>query len=305
MSLQKLVEHFNHNFAKEHECDFHPFVLKNNQVTGIFGIAHITSKFAPVHSLSNIGSIISYAAKAVTSNHENLNVKTEKITRLLTKTLNKPAHVRSIITFDRLCRTVNLLNYLELANRNNFLITEVDPRHILSVPYNHGAYFEEIIVYSGLRTQNVVVSMTIAGVHQEHYPKLLQGLNNYRECGYQIALNIGYLISADKTLDLIKQLAPDYVIVAAPNESYARVSLNASLIAALEHLKKLTVSLGGKIILQDVQRAEQTLCAVQLGFDAIQLSFDLAQEAFYENLSSFKDYKTELNELNYLDYSVA
>lgn len=278
MLLQQLVEHFNHSFAQEHDCDFQPFVLNNRRVTGLFGIAQISSQFTPIHTPANSQVIAGYAAKAVISNDENRKVKIDK---LLTKTLNKPAHVRSIVSFDRLCRTVNLLNYLELASYYNFLITEVDPRHILSISYNHGAYFEEVIVYSGLKTQNVVISMTIEGVHQEHYPQLLQGLKNYRECGYQIALNIGHLISADKMLTFINQLAPDYVIVAAPHESYASLTANSSLITALQNLKKLIGSLAGKTILQNVTQPEQALIAVQIGFD-------LVQGAYYETLPEFK-----------------
>lgn len=281
MSLQQLVDHFNDTFAQEHQCNFHPFVLNNNKVTGVFGIAHINSKFTPIHTAYDFHLIEGYAAQAIASTEEKSQIKTAKVNRLLEKTLNKPGHVRSIISFDRLCRTVNLLNYLPLANNNNFLITEVDPYHILSIPYNHGAYFEEIIVYSGLKTQNVVISMTITGVHELHYPQLLKGLNNYRECGYKIALNIGRLISADKTILFINQLSPDYVIVTAPNESYSCLSLNSSLMAALQHLKELTASLGGQIMLQDVNKPEQGLCAAQIGFD-------LVEGAYYKKIAGNK-----------------
>jgi EAL domain-containing protein (putative c-di-GMP-specific phosphodiesterase class I) len=296
MLLQQLVEHLNNTFELEHECDFRPFLLNKNKVTGIFGLAHITSKFSPVRILASPHLTAGYASQAIASTDNICQVKNAKLKRLLTKTLNKPAYVRSIVSFDRLCRTLNLLNYLELAE-NNFLITEVCPRHILSVPYNHGAYFEEIIVRSGLKTQNVVISMTIGGVHPEHYPKLLRGLKNYRECGYQIALNIGHLISADKTIALINQLSPDYVIVAAPNEICSNLSDNSSLIAALRRLKELTTSLDGQTILQEVKQFKQSLCAVKIGFD-------LVQGDYYEKLPNFSD--ADLSEHQYAiqDYSI-
>lgn len=288
MTLQQLVEHFNDNFVREHECDFRPFFLNNHKVTGIFGIAHITSQFTPVHTLYGAHLIEGYAAQAIASTDEMQSVKTAKINKLLEKTLNKPAHVPSIVSFDRLCRTVNLLNYLALAHNNNFLITEVDPRHILSIPYGHGMYFEDVIVYSGLKTQNVVISMTTTGIHQEHYQQLLQGLNNYRECGYKIALNIGHLISSDKTISFINQLSPDYVIVSAP------FNLNSSLIIALRNLKETTTSLGGKIILKNVKQPEQGLCATQIGFDLVhgeyyETSPDF-QTGFVKNRHDIKNY---------------
>lgn len=289
MSLQQLVENFNERFAQEHECDFHPFVLSNNKVTGIFCIAHITSQFTPLHNVYDTFLIEGgYAAKAIISTDEMPAAKTAKINRLLEKTLNKPAHVRSIVTFDRLCRTVNLLNYLELAHNNNFLIMEVDPRHILSIPYNHGAYFEEIVVYSGLKTQNIVISMTIAGVYQEHYPQLLQGLNNYRECGYKISLNVGHLISADKTISFINQLSPDFVIVTAPNDSYNNMDSNSSLMSALRNLKKQVNSIGGKTILKDVRNSEQALCVAHIGFDLVQGDYYDEAPAFHTSLVTYK-----------------
>ena len=281
MSLQQLVEHFNGNFSKEHECDFHPFVLKNNKVTGIFGIAHITSQFTPVHALHGSQLIEGYTAQAIATSGETPPVKIAKINKLLEKTLNKPAHVRSIVTFDRLCRTVNLLNYLEVARTNNFLITEVDPRHILSIPYNHGAYFEEIIIYSGLKTKNIVISLAITGVHEAHNSQLLQGLNNYRECGYKIALNVGHLISADKAISFINKISPDYVIVSAPNENYANFNLNSSLMLALKNLKNITHSLGGKTILKNIKQSEQGLCAAQIGFDLIEGDYYESQPNFH------------------------
>jgi EAL domain-containing protein (putative c-di-GMP-specific phosphodiesterase class I) len=295
MPLQNLVDHFNNNFAQEHECDFRPFLLNANKVSGTFGLAHIESEFSPVRMLANPHLITGYAAQAIASTHEMGEVKAAKMKRLLTKTLNKPAHVRSIVSFDRLCRIVNLLNYLSLAHDDNFLITKVDPHHILGIPYNHGAYFEQAVGYSGLKTQNIVISMMITGVHQIHFPQLLKGLNNYRDHGYQIALNIGNLVSADKTINLIKQLCPDYIIVTAPNESYASLGLNASLTKAFRHLKELTAVLHGKMILQEVKQPEQELCATQIGFD-------LVQGVYYEKLPDvFEKPESHVKNYHYID----
>lgn len=300
MSLQQLVEHFNDNFEREHDCDFRPFFLNDeHKVTGMFGVAHITSQFTPLHTVYDTVLIEGgYAAQAIVSTDKMPPIKTAKINRLLEKTLNKPAHVRSIVTFDRLSRTVNLLNYLELAGKDNFLITEVDPRHILSIPYNHGVYFEEIIRYTGLKTENVVISMTLTGVHQEHYPQLLQGLKNYRERGYKIALNIGHLISADKTISFINQLYPDFVIVTAPNDSYNSLNLNSSLMTALHHLKELTSLSAAKTIFKDVTNAEQALCAVHIGFDLVQGDYYETAPEFYTNMAKYKRNIVDLNYTN-------
>ncbi len=269
MSLQQLVDHFNHNFAQERQCDFRPFVLKDNQVTGIFGIAHLKSEFTPIRTLFNTDVIAGYAAQAFASTDEVRQVKTAKIKKLLTKTLNKPAHVPSIVSFDRLCRTLHVLNYLALAQHSHFLITEVDPRHILGIPYNHGAYFEQVIVYAGLKTQNIVISMTITGVHQLHYPQLLKGLNNYRECGYKIALSLGYLLTADKAIELIKQLSPDYIIVNSPNENYTQLGLESILLESYNYLRELMTAIGGQVIMQHIEQPGQIIMAKMAKFDLV------------------------------------
>ncbi len=270
MSLEQLVDHFNTKFTQEHQCDFRPFLLKQNSVTAIFGIAHLKSEFSPIRVVFDTDLIAGYAVKLITSNNTVKPIKSVKIKKLLEKTLNKPAHVPSIITFDRLCRTMHLLNYRALANQHNFLIADVDPRHILGVPYNHGAYFEQVIIQAGLKTQNVIISMSTTGTHQLHYPQLLKGLNNYRECGYKIALNIGYMISADKTINLIKQLRPDYIIVKTPNENYLELTGHSVLLSSLTYLRGLMTYLGGKIIMQQVESPEQIFIANKVGCDLIQ-----------------------------------
>jgi hypothetical protein len=44
-----------------------------------------------------------------------------------------------------------MLNYLPMSHLGKTLFVEVDPRHILSVKKDHGAYFEEIIIKCGYR----------------------------------------------------------------------------------------------------------------------------------------------------------
>jgi EAL domain-containing protein (putative c-di-GMP-specific phosphodiesterase class I) len=119
----------------------------------------------------------------------------------------------------------------------------------------------------------VVISLTASGIHEEHHAQLLTGLNNYRECGYRIALNIGHHISSDRVLQLIKRLAPDYVSLTAPDENYTCLSSNATLATALKKLQELVTSLKGQTILQNVDRSEQSGCATQVGFDFVQGSY--------------------------------
>jgi hypothetical protein len=50
-----------------------------------------------------------------------------------------------------------MLNYLVLAHLQGVLFLEVDPRHILGIKQDHGAYFEDVIRQCGLETKNVAI----------------------------------------------------------------------------------------------------------------------------------------------------
>ena len=86
--------------------------------------------------------------------------------------LRNPADFQSIINLDRLCRTIHMLNYLIYSHNGGMLFLDVDPRHILGIQQDHGAYFEEIIIKCGLATRNVVISMTINSFYALHHDQL-------------------------------------------------------------------------------------------------------------------------------------
>jgi EAL domain-containing protein (putative c-di-GMP-specific phosphodiesterase class I) len=269
MLLQQIVNHFNDRFAQEQGFNFCPFILQAGAVSGLFGKKRLNSVLTPLRSIKNPHLILGHTAKIVTTTNFFHQQQTVDIENLLS---GEPGlhsvSLNSIINFDRLCRTVHLLNFMNLSHTDSLLFLEVDPRHIIGIKHNHGAYFEEIIIECGLQTKNVVISLAASGIQQTHHDLLLRGLNNYRECGYKVALNVGHLISAEPVLNLIKALAPDYVSVSAPYRTAAR--LNPSLSSALQNLTRLVCSLEGQTILQEINQAEQALVAAQVGIDLVQ-----------------------------------
>jgi hypothetical protein len=124
-------------------------------------------------------------------------------------------HFESVINFDRLARTVHMLNYLPLAQSNKVLFLEVDPRHILGIKKDHGAYFETVIEQCGLTTQNTVIVLAITNNYVKYNDALIRGLSNYRQRGYQIALRFDHLISDKHAAELIFKLTPDFVSLSA------------------------------------------------------------------------------------------
>lgn len=273
MPLQQLVNHFNDRFEKEHHSNIRPFILKNNLVTGVFGPIGISSTYLPVRQTADNVAIAGHIAQLLVAPAAN-GLQEGRVTdlgNLVTDTVKEPVDFQAIINLDRLSRTVHMLNYLPYSHLGGVLFLDVDPRHILSVKQDHGVYFEEIIVKCGLTTKNVAISLTINNFYALHHSQLLEGLNNYRQRGYQIALNIGNLYTANGLVDLITKLSPNYLRVTVPlAEEISSESGNIIWPSALRALKELQDLSGGQTILQQVDRQDQAFIVSTVGFDLVQ-----------------------------------
>ncbi|WAK02436.1 hypothetical protein [Methylobacter sp. YRD-M1] len=272
MPLQQLVEYFNDRFEHEHHSRVRTFILEDGKINGLFGPIRIGSIFLPIRHADRPEEIAGHAAQISVSTYESHQQQTFEIENLLTDAVKQPVDFESIINLDRLCRTVHMLNYLPLTHFDGVLVLEVDPRHIFGVKRDHGAYFEEVIVKCGLATHNVVISMTVNNFYSLHPARLLEGLNNYRNRGYRIALNLASLYAAHNVRDLITKLAPDYLRINTPKPDRAAAD-GSALLQALENLKALADSVAGQAILQQIERKEQAALAAQAGFDLVQGDF--------------------------------
>lgn len=280
MPLQELVNHFNERFEQEHHAHFRPFILNNGLVSGLFGPIRISSTFTPVRQAADYELVAGHAAQISVSPYTGFQqTQAVEISNVLTDAIKQPVDFQSIINLDRLCRTVHMLNYLPYTTWDGVLFLEVDPRHILGVRKDHGAYFEEVIVKCGLATKNVVISMTVNNFYALHHTQLLEGLNNYRQRGYQIALNVGHLYSANGVVDLISKLSPNYLSVTAPDSVTRALDLDNAWPSALSALTELVALVGGKTILQQVDQKEQA-------FIVNRMKFDLVQGKYYDKLST-------------------
>lgn len=185
---------------------------------GIFGPIRVSSAFLPVRQAGNNEALIGHIAKIFVTPYDN-SVRSEQpaeTSNLITKAVAQPTNFQSIISLDRLCRTVHMLNYLNHSHNGGVIFLDVDLRHILGVQQEHGAYFEKIIFKCGLATKNIVTSTMINSSYALNHKELLDGLYNYRRHGYQIALNIGSLYAATGLWDLIVKLKANYLRINAP-----------------------------------------------------------------------------------------
>lgn len=275
MSLQSLVDYFNDRFEQEHRSHFRrPFILENGLVSGLFGPIRIgpiriSSVFAPMREISGkvVGHVSACAVSAYDDDFQRCRIV--DCSHLLSDVIKQPVDFQSIIKIDRLCRTVHVLNAPAIIHAGDVLILDVDPRHILGIEQDHGAYFEEIITQCGLKTRHIVISMTVNSFYALHHTQLLEGLNNYRQRGYQIALNIGQLYAAHGVAELIAKLSPDYLRVTAPenDDGSHSVRMPCPTLGALKTL------VGGRIILQQRNPKAQAPITDMPGFDLIQGDF--------------------------------
>ncbi len=276
MPLQNLVGYFNDRFGQEHRSSFRPFILEEGKISALFGPIKIGSVFSPIRQALKPSEIIGHAGKLKVSTHEVQHLYSDEIENLLANQPHQVSDFESIINFDRLSRTVHMLNYLPLTHLQGALFVEVDPRHILGIKQDHGAYFEEVIRQCGLETKNVVIVMPVNSHYARHYQELVTGLDNYRRRGYQIALKFDYVAQESQSFELIAKLSPNYVSLSARHLEQVR---DNALFEKLRDLKALVASSGGKTILQQIdQKRSESL--------ARNTSFDLVQGSYYERPSA-------------------
>ncbi len=268
MALLDLVEYFNNRFEREHHANYRPLVIENNQVMGFFGQLRIGSTFSPLRQIANPATITGYAVKIKVSACESQHLYSYEIENLTTRSEEKNTNFESVINFDRLSRTVHMLNYLPIAHLGEELFLEVDPRHILGIKKDHGAYFESIIEQCGLTTKNTVVVLAVTGGSFLTYNEaLVRGLTNYRRRGYRIAIRFDHLISDKHAFELIHKLKPDYVSLSA--RQIEAESGNTAL-KKLHALKQMITDTQGQGILRQVDHKKSELLARHSGFDLVE-----------------------------------
>jgi EAL domain-containing protein (putative c-di-GMP-specific phosphodiesterase class I) len=267
MPLQNLVEYFNDRFGQEHRSSFRPFLLEEGNISTLFGQIKISSVFSPIRLSLKPTEIIGHAGKLEVSTHDVQYLYSDEIENLLSNRPHPDSSFESIIDFDRLSRTTHMLNYLPFTHLEGSLFLEVDPRHILGVKQDHGAYFEEVINQCGLETKNVVITMAVSSPYAKHYPELIGGLDNYRYRGYQIALKFDYVAQQGLAFDLISKLSPNYVSLSArPLDPFR----DSTLLEKLRNLSAQVTSTGGQSILQQIDQQTSELLARNAGFDLVQ-----------------------------------
>lgn len=114
-----------------------------------------------------------------------------------------------LVGFDRACRTVHMLNYLESATDAALLSLNVHPKLLSSVRSNHGAAFERILHYYSVPTQRVIIEIPAQPLNDDKW--VANVIDNYRYHGYHVAVDLG--LDVEAALNGWRSL-PDFVTLA-------------------------------------------------------------------------------------------
>ena len=109
MPLQHLVEYFNDRLGREHRSSFRPFVLEKGKVSGLFGPIRIDSLFAPLRQTLKTTEIVGHKSKITVAPHKTQHLYANEIETLLANNSIQAADFESVINFDRLSRTVHIV----------------------------------------------------------------------------------------------------------------------------------------------------------------------------------------------------
>jgi EAL domain-containing protein (putative c-di-GMP-specific phosphodiesterase class I) len=267
MPLQQLVEYFNDRLEQEHHNGLRPFVLDKDAVHGVFGPICIGSRLSPLRQTLRTANVIGHIAQLSVSTINKQTIQSSELEQYLALPQAKQANVESIINFDRMSRAVHMLNYLPQAHLEELLFLEVDPRHILGVKEDHGAYFEEVIVACGLQTANVAITLTVNNAYAGFYQLLLRGLQNYQRRGYQLALKFDYQTLDKPAFELITRAAPNFVGITAMELEHIR---DNKLPEKLQHLSSLAKSIDSQSFMLNIDDKRTAALARNTGFNLVQ-----------------------------------
>lgn len=111
-----------------------------------------------------------------------------------------------LVSFDRVSRTLHVLNFKQIYQENGLLFLNVHPKLLISVS-THGKIFEKILHTHSVPTDRVVIEIQEGLIEQDR--QLTEAIDNYRNRGYRIAID--RFGSTQSHIDRLWKFAPDFV----------------------------------------------------------------------------------------------
>jgi EAL domain-containing protein (putative c-di-GMP-specific phosphodiesterase class I) len=155
-----------------------------------------------------------------------------------------------LVKFDRLCRTLHTLNFLNMGTGNGLLFLNVHAALLIAVN-SHGKVFEHVLHQHDVPTSGVVIEIKESAINEE--PLLAAAIANYRERGYKIAIN--NFGKAHSNLERLWTLSPEYVKL--DGSLIQQATTNSRLQRILPKLVEIIRDLGAEVIFEGVETEQQ------------------------------------------------
>jgi len=168
-----------------------------------------------------------------------------------------------LVKFDRVCRTLHTLNFLNMGRESGLLFLNVHPELLVAVNA-HGKVFEQVLHQHDVATHEVVIEIHESAVSEEKL--LADAIANYRERGYKIAIDdFG---KEHSNLERLWSLAPEYVKL--DGGIIQQAEFNPRLQRILPKLVEIIRELDAEVIIEGVETQSQLELAHQAGAHLVQ-----------------------------------
>lgn len=163
-----------------------------------------------------------------------------------------------LVEFDRVSRTLHVLNFRQIYAENGLLFLNVHPKLLISVNA-HGKVFERILHANSVPTSRVVIEIQEGLVEQDK--QLAEAIDNYRERGYQIAID--RFGSEQSHIGRLWKFAPDFVKLDL--NLIQKAESNERVRKILPGLIQMIKDIGAKPIITGIETQVQLDIAMETG----------------------------------------
>lgn len=168
-----------------------------------------------------------------------------------------------LIQFDRVSRTLHVLNFRQIYAENGLLFLNVHPKLLISVNA-HGKVFERILHSNSVPTDRIVIEIQEGLIDQEK--QLTEAIDNYRDRGYRIAID--RFGSTQSHIDRLWKFTPDFVKLDL--QLIQKAEQDDRVRKILPGLIKMIKDLGAQPIVTGIETQEQLDIAIETGSSLVQ-----------------------------------
>lgn len=168
-----------------------------------------------------------------------------------------------LVKFDRVCRTLHVLNFRQIYAETGLLFLNVHPQLLISVNA-HGKVFERILHAHSVPTDRVVIEIPESLVDQDK--QLVEAVENYRDRGYKIAIDS--FGRKHSNLDRLWKLSPEFVKLDL--SIIQEAERNARVRRILPRLVDIIRDLGAQPVIEGIETQIQLDMAIEAGSTLLQ-----------------------------------